>query len=392
MSLLLRYGEVLGAERFIDIESAHIDSCLYHGRSGLDFVRSLLHGDDRVRVPTTLNVTAFDLEHPAFSEVSDETVVTQKAMVDAYLQLGCLPTMTCAPYQRAQRPTFGQHIAWAESNAIVFANSVLGARTDRYGDFTDICAALTGRVPLAGLHCNEQRLAGLVLDVPEPGATGLERDLYFASLGYLLGKLAGTRVMAIDGLPPDVSEDELKAVGAAAASSGGVALFHAVGVTPEAPTLEAATGDRVANCERHAVRSEDLVAVRDALCTAMPGDPVAAMCVGTPHFSRNEFEGLAELTQGGRAAAGVDVLITTSRDIASEVRNSGLAETLEAFGATLVTDTCTYLLPAAIRSAGLVVTNSAKYAHYGQGNTGRRTALMSLERCVRCAVAGRIVP
>ena len=391
MGLLLRYGELLGAERFIDIESAHIDSCLYHGRSGLDFVRSLLHGDCKVRVRTTLNVTAFDLEHPAYSEVSDETVRIQKDMVDAYLQLGCLPTMTCAPYQRLPRPRLGQHVAWAESNAIVFVNSVLGARTDRYGDFTDICAALAGRVPLAGLHRDSERVADLVLDVPGPEETGLERDLWFAGVGYLLGEAAGSRVGAITGAPPDTTEDEMKALGAAAASSGGVAMFHLVGVTPEAPSLEAAIGGNAAVVERVRIGRSDIRAVEERLCTAEAGEPVSAVCLGTPHFSMGEFRRLSELSAGCNIAPGVEVLITTSREIASELRESEWFHALENLGVKIVTDTCTYLVPAAIAGSGAVVTNSAKYAHYGPGNTGRKIALMSLQRCLRCAVAGEVV-
>ncbi len=392
MRLLLRYGEVLGAPGFIDIVSAHIDSCLFHGESGLDFVQSLAPGEGRVRVPTTLNVTAFDLDHPSYSAVAPQTVRIQRAMVDAYLKLGCLPTMTCAPYQRTRRPQRGQHVAWAESNAIVFANSVLGARTDRYGDFTDICAALTGRVPLAGLHREDHRLAQRVLHVPGLEAADLERDLYFASLGYLLGEAAGSQVAAITGAPADASEDELKALGAAAASSGGVAMFHLVGATPEAPTLEAAAGGSPAGLETIRIGRSELAAVPARLCTAVAGEPVAALCVGTPHFSLDEFRRFAGLADGRSAAPGVDVLVTTSREIAGRVQEADWSGPLDEYGVKIVTDTCTYLLPAAIGSEGAVVTNSAKYAHYGPGNTGRRIALMSLERCLRCAEAGVIVP
>ncbi|MEE4218216.1 MAG: aconitase X catalytic domain-containing protein [Xanthomonadales bacterium] len=389
MRLLLRYGEVLGANGFVDIASAHIDSCLYHGQSGLDFVQFLLDGDFQVRVPTTLNVTAFDLENPGYSEVSPEVVRIQKKMVDAYLRLGCRPTLTCAPYQRFQRPQKGQHIAWAESNAIVFANSVLGARTDRYGDFTDICAALTGRVPLAGLHRSENRFADMVLEVPGPEECGLERDLYFASLGYVLGEQAGSRVAAIQGGPADTSEDELKSVGAAAASSGAVAMFHMVGVTPEAATLEKAAGGQASDIRT--LGRAGFTAVSDRLCRVEPGETVAALCVGTPHFSLQEFRRLAKLMHGRRAAPGVDVLVSTSREIAAQIDQQEWAGSLLGFGVKTVLDTCTYLVRPTLRGKGVVVTNSAKWAHYAPGNTGRRPALMSLERCVRCAEKGRVV-
>lgn len=390
MQLLVPYGEVLGAERFIDIASAHIDSCLYHGPSGLDFVRYLQSGEGQVRVRTTLNVTAFDLERPGLSRVPAEAVRIQREMVDGYLKLGCLPTMTCAPYQRAQRPAYGEHVAWAESNAIVFANSVLGARTDRYGDFTDICAALTARVPAAGLHLDENRRPVLLLDVPDPGEAGLERDLYFAALGYRLGEIAGSRVAAITGAPEDTNEDELKAIGAAAASSGGVALFHLVGVTPEAPTLADLPGGAAA--QRQFVSKQELASAAERLCRVENGEAVAALCLGTPHYSLAEFRVLAGRLAGLAPAPGVELIVTTSREIAQQVRTAPWAEPLRAAGATLVSDTCTYLVPAAIESAGIIVTTSAKYAHYAQGNTGRRAALMSLDRCLRCAAAGQVVP
>ena len=152
-----------------------------------------------------------------------------------YRSLGCQPTYTCAPYQLPfARPALGEQVAWAESNAIVFCNSVLGARTERYGDFTDIACAITGRVPNAGLHRADARRASLVLrlaaDVP---AALRDDDAFYPVLGIVLGRRAGSRVAALDGLPPGVSEDRLKAVGAAAASRGAVAMFHAVGSTPE---------------------------------------------------------------------------------------------------------------------------------------------------------------
>jgi predicted aconitase len=152
MRILLDMARVWEAERLIDITSAHIDSCLYHGPAGLDFAELLLTGGARVSVPTTLNVSSLDLLHPGLVRLDAETSTQARRLMDAYVAMGCAPTWTCAPYQLERRPAFGEHVAWAESNAIVFANSVLGARTNRYGDFIDICAAITGRVPAVGLH------------------------------------------------------------------------------------------------------------------------------------------------------------------------------------------------------------------------------------------------
>ena len=388
MRLLLRYGEVVGAQRFIDIESAHIDGCLYHGRSGLDFVNSFLEPGARVRVPTTLNVMAVDLVHPEYSEAGNDVVEAQRAMAHAYCQLGCEATLTCAPYQRLPRPQAGQHIAWAESNAIVFANSCLGAKTDRYGDFTDLCAALAGRVPEAGLHLDENRLATLVMEVPSPLECRLDRDLYFACLGYVLGEVAGNRVAAIRGAPRDTTEDELKAVGAAAASSGPVALFHLEGVTPEASLLDRAT---VSNPGKISIAPAQLRSVVDRLCPAEAGEPVAAFCAGTPHYSLAEFRRLAKEVEDRKPASGVEILVSTSREIAASLDQADWAADLWGFGVRIVVDTCTYLTPVALGSSGTIVTNSAKWAHYAPGNIGRKAALMSLERCIRCAEAGKVV-
>src|ERR687897_1685646 len=170
MRLVVRMAEVVRAPRLRDVTGAHIDSCLYHGQAGLDFAERLLAGGAKVAVPATLNVSSLDLLHPELVRLDDETRERAKRLMDAYVAMGCRPTWTCAPYQLLDRPALGEHIAWAESNAIVFANSVLGARTNRYGDFIDVCAAITGRVPEVGLHRTENRRARIVfrlVDVPE---------------------------------------------------------------------------------------------------------------------------------------------------------------------------------------------------------------------------------
>ncbi len=261
MRLLVRYGRALGADRFIPIVSAHIDGCLFHGEASLDFARAFVEDGGRVAVPTTLNVAAVDLQHAELYPGKRELIDDQAELIRLHEALGCTPTLTCAPYQRLIRPRFGEHVAWAESNAIVFVNSVLGARTDRYGDFTDLCAAIAGRVPYAGLHRDENRRAMLRIDVPTLERSGLPRDLYFAAIGYRLGELARGRVAVLTGLPLESQEHELKMLGAASATSGSVALFHAAGVTPEATTVEAAAGGNANTLEAEVVSAADLANV-----------------------------------------------------------------------------------------------------------------------------------
>src|SRR6185295_17995746 len=160
---------------------------------------------------------------------------------------GCESSFTCAPYQTLFRPSLGEQIAWGESNAIVFANSVIGARTNRYGDFIDLCCAMTGRAPAWGLHLHENR-RGEILFQLEGFSPSLEpTDSLYIAVGLLIGDRSGDRIPVIDGLPQPRDEDQLKALGAAAASTGAVGLFHAVGITPEAPTLSAALGGGAAS-------------------------------------------------------------------------------------------------------------------------------------------------
>jgi len=389
MRILIRSAAVMGAPQLIDVTSAHIDGCLYHGQASLDFVDRLVAGQGRVVIPTTLNVGAIDLIHPERFRGDDVLRTNGRRLMEAHLALGCESTFTCAPYQLARRPVRGQQIAWAESNAIVFANSVLGARTNRYGDFLDLCAALTGRAPHCGLHVTENRYATVRIEVSGISIGQAGRDILYAALGMILGARAGSEIVAITGLPSDTTEDELKALGASAASSGAVGLFHAVGITPEAPTLEAACGGRAPRTTWQ-VTARDLDAVRRTLNTAQAGDALAAVSVGTPHFSMAEFTLLETLLRDEHEPLRTDFYVNTSRYILWELEQAGRATALADAGVQIVTDTCTYITPIMKQTRGLVMTNSGKWAHYAPANIGVEVAYGSLRECVRSAVLGEV--
>ena len=385
--LVAEMATLLGAERLIPIASAHIDGALYHGDGGVEFAERLVAGDGRVTVPTTLNVGALDPFRPDRIRLDPHRRAMAARMVQAYERLGCRPTWTCAPYQAGHRPAAGTDVAWGESNAVAFCNSVLGARTNRYGDFFDICCAIVGRAPYAGLHRPERRIATVLVDLSPLSPALLRDELLFPVLGAWYGREVGDAVGVIAGLAPDTSEDRLKALGAAAASTGAVGLFHAAGLTPEAPTIEAAGGgERPAREIR--VSAAVLRAERDRLSTAS-GDQVDAVALGSPHFSLDEFAALERALNG--AAARLPIYACTGRHVQRELEAAGRLDALERLNVRVVVDTCVVVTPILPARGGVLMTNSAKFAHYGPALTGYRTAFGSLNDCVASAVAGRLV-
>jgi hypothetical protein len=388
MRIVVGAARALGAETLIDISSAHIDGCLYHGDSGTLFAEKLLGEGARVRVPTTLNVGALDLLHGRGTRLPEAAQDMARRMMSAYVALGCQPTWTCAPYQAGHRPARGQDVAWGESNAVAFCNSVLGARTNRYGDFLDICAAITGRAPLTGLHVPSNRRATVLIDASTLPRAFLAEDIAYPILGAWLGRAVGTSIAAFDGLGHP-TEDQLKALGAAAASTGSVGLFHVVGVTPEAATLAEACQDQPPRETITLVKSM-LSETRAGLSTARiaVGDPIDAVAIGSPHLSPQELRNLAILLADRHVRA--PLYACTSRSSLAAVTSDGVPERLERCGVRLIVDTCIVVTPILPEPSGVLVTNSGKFAHYTTPNTGYQVVFASLRDCVDSAVAGHL--
>ncbi len=389
LSVVVQMAEVLGAPELMNVTAAHVDSSIYIGEAGLEFAERLVELGARVSVPTTLNVSGLDEHHWQEWPVPAEWAEKAHRQMVAYQRMGCSPTWTCAPYQVAPRPVLGQQIVWGESSAIAFANSVLGARTERYPDLLDICCAITGRVPAVGLHLTENRAAQVVLRLAGVPRSVQAGDAFYPVLGYLVGRLARDRIPVLAGLQVVPTEDQLKALCAAAASSGSVALFHVAGVTPEAPTLEAALQGR-APLETVDVTMSDLEAARHALATA-ESDGLDMVVVGCPHLSLREFRRLAELVKGKQAHPQVQFLVAASRAVVQQAGEAGYLAGVQGFGGKVVVDTCilaTPMLPPGVRR---LMTHSGKCAYYAPGLLGVQVAFGSLADCVRSAVEGRVV-
>jgi predicted aconitase len=389
MSILVRMAGVYGATELMDISQAHIDSTIYLGDATLEFAERLAALGARVAVPTSLNVSGVDECGWKDWAVKPEWAAKAARQMLAYERMGAVPLWTCAPYQTHMRPVFGQQIAWGESNAISFANSVIGARTERYPDLLDICCAITGRVPAVGLHLTANRGGQLLLRLAGVPAVLQQDDQFFAVLGHLVGQLAGESIPVIDGITSPPAEDQLKAFAAAAASSGRVALFHMVGVTPEAPTLDAAFHGRAPE-HTITITGADLRAARRQLTTA-DGRDLDMVILGSPHFSLAEFSLLAPLVAGRRAHPRVKFLITSSRLMKERARETGVLAPIMAFGAQITLDTCILASPMLPPEIETLMTNSAKYAYYAPSLLGTRVTFGSLADCVRSAIDGRVV-
>jgi predicted aconitase len=335
-----------------------------------------------------LNVGALDLMGCSRVRLTGHTRDMAKRLMLAYEAMGCEKSWTCAPYQAGHRPARGTQVAWGESNAVAFCNSVLGAWTNRYGDYLDIACAITGFAPDYGLHRAENRIATVLFDVSALPAQVLASDWVWPVLGTLYGREIGTAIGVVAGVGVPVSEDRLKAFGAAAASSGGVGLFHIAGITPEAPDVATALG-HVAPRATIAVDMERLRAAHLGLSTITAGDHIDAVAIGSPHLSLAELETVAELLAGRTAR--VPIYACTGRHVVADATRSGLRAALEARNVIIVADTCVVVTPILPEGGGVLMTNSGKFAHYAPGNTGYGVVFGALGDCIESAVAGRPV-
>ena len=392
MQIVLRMAQIQGATQLVDITQAHIDGCIYTGPASLRFAQQLVAWGAKVRVPTTLNSISVDQRRWRELGIDPALGVPASALGDAYMAMGAQLSFTCAPYLLDSAPKAGEQIVWAESNAVVYANSVLGARTLKYPDYLDICIALTGRAPLIGCHLEDQRKARLQIELPTLGNLD---DAFYPLLGYHIGALAGSRIPLILGLKqqhPDL--DDLKAFGAAFATTSAAPLFHIAGVTPEALDPAQVTDGPLPVIK---VSLEDLLLSWHELNSAR--DPqVDVVSLGNPHFSLSEFARLARLCQGRKRHPDVVLAITCGRAVLEQARAAGHVGVLEAFGAVIVSDTCWCMLgePVIPPAARNLMTNSGKYAHYAPGLVGRKVHFASLAECVAAAcsatASGRLPP
>lgn len=373
-----------GAERLIDVTQGHIDGCIYASPANLTFAERMADLGAKVRIPTTMNAISVDRQNWRQQGVPPDFGLPAQRLADAYVRMGCKPSFTCAPYLLETAPAAEETIAWSESNAVIFANSVLGARTAKHPDFLDLCIALTGRAPLSGVYLDAHRKARRIIDVDL--SEGID-DAFWPLVGYLAGQRAPDRIPLLRGLAAGrPSRDDLKALCAAFGTTSAAPMLHVEGVTPEADGAAAPDADRLA------ITRADLRATWEQL----NGGPAAVelVAIGSPHASLDECRRLAEGLAGRARHPATSVIVTAGREVIRQAEVEGLLARLQASGVQVVPDICWCSIsePVFPPQTCAVMTNSGKYAHYGPGLSGRAVRLGSLADCVTAALTGMAQP
>lgn len=357
MEVLVKLGQIYGADSMVEVSSAQIMA--HYGSlhdAGLELAEKFVAMGGRFVIPTTEDPLSTCARHWREIGIAEEYAAKQERLRKAVLALGAQPAWTCTPYLAGNLPRFGQNVSWAESSAVSFANSVLGARTNRTPAGLNYCAALTGRMPRMGLYRPENRRGQILVKVQ----AGEMSSLDYNTLGLLVGKNVGNRIPVIEGLPESTGVDDCKYLGAAAASSGVVALYHAPGLTPEATTGDPFGGAKP--LERLSFGRDDFTAMREEMTTAK-GEAELGV-VGCPHYSVAEMQKLADLVRGHKLRPGCELWVYTSPTVYELALGMGCVEDITAAGARIMDGNCLVISPLGKRSYRTIVTDSAKAAYY----------------------------
>ena len=380
MEILTALGTIYGAEDMVPIKSAHCAGLSFksHGVAGTEWAEDMAKNGARVVVPTTMNVVGVDRSRDL--GLPADWCEYQMRIEKAYEAMGCYGTSSCVPYYCGFLPRFGEHVAWAESSAVVFLNSVLGARDNREGGPSALAAALCGCTPRHGFHIDENRRGDMLFKVE----TELNGISDYGALGNYVGKIIGEKIPVFTGIKAPVTE-ELVYIGSAMASAGGVGMFHAVGVTPEAPTVEAAFGGK--KYETVVIGRKEIEQGYQNMTSAKHRE-VDYVAIGCPHCSLNQIAEVARLLEGKKVAPGVMLWVHTNMAIKQMAKQFGYMDTIEKAGGVLTQDLCTILGNPEALGASTVATNSAKMAFYAPGSNSMGVWFGSVERCIDAAVTG----
>lgn len=388
MEILVALGEGFGAQRLLPVNNVHMagSSVLVAEEAGTRFVEDIRKQGGQFVTKVTTNPTAVDPTRWEEIGIPESDSVLQIRLTDAYAGMGANTCNTCIPYLVGNSPRFGEHMAWGESSAVVFANSVCGARTNREGGPSGLASALTGRTPEYGFHLKENRYGKLLIKVE----TSLDDMTDYGTLGYFAGRLAGQDTPVFTGVPANPTLEHLKALSAALAASGAVSMFHAVGVTPEAPSLEEAFGGQ--EPEKVFVFDTEAKEKAQAALNKEPSDHVDWILVGCPNASVEEIREVAQALEGRKVHQEVSLWVTTAGAMYAMAERMGYIKTIEDAGGVVVRETCPFLARSRViapkKGYKTLTTNSAKMAFYAPGQFGLPTHYGNLQRVMQAAING----
>jgi hypothetical protein len=374
MEILVALGDIYGAGSLIKVGSVQVAGVSYHnlGEAGLEFLSELAK-DGKVRVLTTLNPAGMDLENWKQLGISEDFAAKQNQVIEAFERMGILISCTCTPYLIGNLPRYGEHVAWSESSAVTFANSVLGAKTNREGGPSALAAAFVGKTPCYGLHLEENRLP----DVHVKVNAKLSKLSDWGALGYAVGKKVENKIPYFTGIK-GADIDELKSFCASIVTYGAKPLFYIKGITPASENVQAPK-------EKLTIEEKDLKNAYDNINDEVTD--IDFVCVGCPHCSIKEIAELADLLKGKRVVKNTELWVATSRTAKQLADRQGYTSVIEAAGGKFACDTCMAVAPLKGRFKALATT-SAKGCFYSRQNL-MKTKMGSLEECVNAAVTGR---
>lgn len=387
MEILVKVGEGFCAERLIPIQSVHLVLHAYKSAfdAGVEAAERIADMGGKFTVPTTIDPYGMDAEDWEGAKTPKEYAVMQKRLEAAVNRLGVIPVWTCTPYYGFNMPKFRENVAWSESSAVAFANTVLGARTNRQSAIVDICCGILGLAPEVGLHLDQERRGQVLVELK------INRPLHtweYPALGFRLGQLLGNRIGVVDGMRGTPETEDLKSLCAASAASGSVALLHIVGITPEAKTREEAFGGTKPQ-EAIVLTEKDLLETREKMNTHK-GKNIDIVALGCPHYTINEMMTVQRLLDGRKVSDGVAMWIYANSAAIALAEKMGIRKELEELGVTIRAETCMIISPIAEWGFKVMMTDSGKCVHYGPMECGTEMVFGSAEECVESAVRGHV--
>ncbi len=386
MKTLVKVGEINGAERLVPIKSVHLVLHAYKSAfdAGVETAEKIAEMGGRFTVPTTIDPYGMDAEDWKGAKTPDQYAGMQQRLEAAVNKMGVIPVWTCTPYYGFNMPKVGDNVAWSESSAVAYANTVLGARTNRNTAILDIFCGILGKVPETGLHLDENRKGEVLikLNIGRP-----LKDWEYPALGFYLGQKLGSRIGVVDGMEGSPGTDDMKSLCAAAAAAGSVALLHIVGVTPEAASLEEAFGGNHPQ-EVMEVSEQTLAETRANMCNCEDED-IDFVALGCPHYTINEIIKVNELMAGRKVSEKTNFWIYANRHALDLAEKMGIRQSLEAQGVVFRAETCMIISPVSPWGFKNMMTDSGKCAYYGPAECGTEMVFASVEECVEAAVTGR---